>query len=89
MKKIIILGIIIIGMLVCLTGCSSKSEAETLENNRLVTIYEQENYRILVDTRTNVEYLQYKQNGSFRRGGCGGLTVMLNQDGTPLLYGGE
>lgn len=88
MKKIIILGIIIIGMLVCLTGCS-KSEAETLENNRLITIYEQENYRILVDTRTNVEYLQYKQDGGFKCGGCGGLTVMFNQDGTPLLYGGE
>ncbi len=82
MKNKIILGIILIVILLGLSGCSTESEAETEKiQNRLVRIYRDYNYQILVDTRTNVEYMSYH--------GAGGLIMLVNQDGTPLLYGGE
>lgn len=40
-------------------------------------------YTIVVDKETRVMYLM------FRAGYKGGLTVMLNPDGTPMLWEGE
>ena len=37
--------------------------------------------RIVVDKKTGVQYLWYEADG-----GKGGLTVLLNSDGKPLLY---
>lgn len=61
----------LIGMLLC--GCS-----ETHTNGRFVVV---QNFglthSILVDTETNVLYLRFNR----------GITVLLNADGTPMLWG--
>ena len=83
MKKIII-SLVLALMLVGLTGCTdSMSETE----RRFKQAYKEHNanysWEVIYDTETKVMYLHddmYK---------CGGLTVLVDQDGTPLLYGGE
>lgn len=61
----------IVGILLC--GCSGSSS-----NSRFIVV---ENYGItrsvLVDTETNVLYLRFDR----------GITVLLNADGTPMLWG--
>lgn len=86
MKNKIILGIILIGLLFCLSGCSySRMNKHNLEyeSDTFITVVE-EGYvdnefvrtTIIIDKRTGIQYLN-------------GKVVLLNQDGTPLLYGGE
>lgn len=82
MKNKIIFGILLIALLFSLSGCSSEFKTEEVPK-RLVKVYNDYNYQIIVDTRTNVEYL------ICRRDSGTALTVLVNQDGTPLLYGGE
>lgn len=41
-------------------------------------------YAILVDKETKVCYLEYKRQSGYA--GFGGLSVMLNADGTPKLW---
>ena len=85
MKNKIILGIILTAIMFCLCGCSSESVAET--ERRFVDIggigFGGNETCIIVDKTTNVQYLFFKS------GYGGGLTPLLNADGTPLLYGGE
>lgn len=81
MKNKIILGIILIALLFCLSGCS-ESTAQA-QQERFVRIYYNYPCIVFVDTKTNVEYLYYDYDNG------GGLTMLVNQDGTPLLYGGE
>ena len=61
----------IVGMLLC--GCSGSPS-----NSRFIKV---ENYGIdryvLVDTETNVLYLRFDR----------GITVLLNADGSPMLWG--
>lgn len=95
MKNKIILGIILIGIMFMLTGCSvSNYYGETKEfkdetNDRFITIKEWQDshwYKFIIryDKETNVEYLfAYYDNR------ISGITPLLNADGTPLLYGGE
>lgn len=82
MKKIIILGIIIIGMLVCLTGCSSESEAET--ERRFIKVSDENSFNIYYDKETKVMYAISDSSYNY-----GTVTLLVNADGTPLLYGGE
>lgn len=69
--KKLIVCVALIGMLLC--GCSGSSS-----NSRFIKV---ENYGIdryvLVDTETNVLYLRFNR----------GITVLLNADGTPMLWG--
>ncbi len=44
-------------------------------------------FKVLVDKETRVMYLLYDSNDG--RYSIGGLTVMLNADGSPMLYEGE
>lgn len=86
MKKII-LGLCI-GATLGLCGCSVPTNYTTqyvLENpstNYFETILRDmvNNVSILRDKYTNVLYIKY------HAGYKGGLTVMLNTDGTPMLY---
>ena len=73
MKKIFIL------LLLCifLTGCAAAPSHPEYEG-RLITIYRDMYYNIMVDTQTRVCYFQYSH----------GLSVMLNTDGSPVLYDG-
>lgn len=69
--KKLIVCVALIGILLC--GCSGSSS-----NRRFIKV---ENYGIdryvLVDTETNVLYLRFDR----------GITVLLNADGTPMLWG--
>lgn len=69
--KKLIVCVALIGMLLC--GCSGSSS-----NRRFIKV---ENYGttryVLVDTETNVLYLRFDR----------GITVLLNADGTPMLWG--
>lgn len=76
MKKLIVCATIV-GMLLC--GCGASSSAM---NGRFVTVEEDVYYSILVDTETNVMYLKF-DTGGYRYG----ITVLMNADGTPMLWG--
>lgn len=69
--KKLIVCVAIVGMLLC--GCS-----ESASSSRFIVV---ENYGItrsvLVDTETNVLYLRFDR----------GITVLLNADGSPMLWG--
>lgn len=68
------------------TGCGM-NKAPSYENDtgRLVVVYSQDNGEeyILVDKETRVMYLWC------HLGNGGGLTVMLNPDGTPMTWKGD
>ena len=88
MKKIIISLLIIIG--ITLTGWLLKDVTISnnyAENERFIKIYNQssmnDSFRIYYDKETKVMYLIsdiYK---------VGGITVLVDKDGKPLLYGEE
>lgn len=87
MKKIIISLLIIIGIV--LTGWLLKDV--TIQNvnatdNRFILIYNQssnDGFRIYYDKKTKVMYLV----SDIYKGG--GITVLVDKDGKPLLYEGE
>lgn len=83
MKKILIALLLSI----LLTGCGSS----VVEQGQPITasgMFERHSidgyYAILVDKETRVCYLEYKRQSGYA--GFGGLTVMLNSDGTPKLW---
>ena len=76
MKKLIACATLI-GMLLC--GCAS---ANSFMNDRFITVQKDGSYSILVDTETNVMYLTY-ESATYKYG----ITVLLNSDGTPMLWG--
>lgn len=88
MKKIIISLLIIIGII--LTGWLLKDVTISnnyAENERFIQIYKQSSvndiFRIFYDKETKVMYLItdiYKG---------GGITVLVDKDGKPLIYGEE
>lgn len=78
-----------------LTGCGLKDkiaiaveEGEKIQEaeekgQRFISVYKSDNERILVDKETRVQYL-------YRGAGYGGgMTVLVDSDGKPLLYEGE
>lgn len=75
MKKLIVCAAIV-GMLLC--GCGASSSAM---NGRFVQVESTGAYSILVDTETNVMYFRYVDGYSY------GITVLMNADGTPMLWG--
>lgn len=87
MKKIIVSLLIIIGIV--LTGWLLKDV--TIQNvnatdNRFILIYNQsskDGFRIYYDKKTKVMYLV----SDIYKGG--GITVLMDKDGKPLLYEGE
>lgn len=98
MKKSIII-ILIVAILVIATigfcGCDDKKSTNygSIDNDRFVVIQhndlktsvfgEDEYTIVLYDKETKVMYLFVKN------GYGGGLTVLVNADGTPMLYEGE
>ena len=80
-------------MLLCGCGEVPQSKDFTSEkNSRFVYVKEytygdNDSLKILVDKETRVMYL-YKYNGN-GNATTAGLTVMLNADGTPMLWDGE
>lgn len=85
MKKIIISLLIIIGIV--LTGWLLKDVTISnnyAENERFVIIQQEHNGKVMYDKETKVEYFRF---GGFNDGG--GITVLVDKDGKPLLYGEE
>jgi hypothetical protein len=83
MKKLFVIMIIftIIMILGCGINLQSKKNID-VETERIKTVYSSPYERIFVDTETNVMYL-YEGLGY-----GGGLTVMFDKDGKPLLWEG-
>ena len=81
MKKKIIAAIITATLLI--TGCSDTANVSAGQDNTMVFVESCRNYDIYVDKDTGVMYL-YIWSGP-----GGGLTVMLNADGTPKIWQGE
>ena len=86
MKKKLFCLLLLFILPVCLlfTGCSSKIENKQTEQHLMVCIddFSIGGYGayILVHKETRVMYLSHYQ---------GGTTVMLDEDGKPLIYEGE
>lgn len=85
MRKVILIILVLVFMLLILCGCSSNSNATNDENNRFVKISDTEidfinDAVVFYDKETRIQYLFIDGDRS------GGLTVLLNRDGTPLLY---
>ena len=85
MKKIIISLLIIIGIV--LTGWLLKDVTISnnyAENERFVIIQQERNGKVMYDKETKVEYFMFDY---YKAGG--GITVLVDKDGKPLLYRGE
>lgn len=85
MKKIIISLLIIIGIV--LTGWLLKDVTISnnyAENERFVIIQQEYNGKVMYDKETKVKYFMY---GGYKVGG--GITVLVDKDGKPLLFGEE
>lgn len=86
MKKIIAIFIMVFVCYTIFAGCSKQSKTTTVnELNGRFTIIDDGNLgmgycNIIVDNETGVMYLF---RGSMNRGG---LTVMVDADGNPLIY---
>ena len=84
MKKKLFCLLLILILPVCLlfTGCDAEQTSTTIEDTRFHRL-DYTDKTIYVDKETKVMYLYV----SFAY--HGGLTVMLDADGKPLLYEGE
>lgn len=81
MRKKLITAIITATLLIA--GCSDTANVSAGQDNTMVLVESGLNYSIYADKDTGVMYL-YMRSGS-----GGGLTVMLNADGTPKIWQGE
>lgn len=83
MKKLAIM----LALAISLSGCSGgnfNTEYENNENNgRFRKVYAEFSNAIFVDSETNVMYFWHTGGYS------GGLTVMVNENGQPLIWKGE
>ena len=78
MKKIIALMIVVLA--VVMTGCS-EVEDKSLWNSDFVIVEENYKYYIVYHKETKVMYTVSYNNGVF--------TLLVNADGTPMLWEGE
>lgn len=82
MKKLAIM----LALAISLSGCSGgnyNAEDEDENNKRFREVYSDFSNTIYVDSETNVMYFWHC--GYF----SGGLTVMVNENGQPLIWKGE
>lgn len=84
MKKLVIAGMLI-ASLTALLACEDTS-VEAAQEQRM-TLVESTSYGdILCDNRTGVVYFAYQKHGG-RYIGYGGICVMVDQNGKPLVMG--
>lgn len=79
-KKITV--ILLITMLL-LAGCGNKQDTDSEQGKSIVKVESSFGHCIYVDRDTGVMYL-YVSSGY-----GGGITVMINEDGTPKIWRGE
>lgn len=84
MKKIIVLMIVVLAM--ALTGCieSSEIEGKNAEKSNFGKVEENYNWYIVYHKETKVMYAVSR--GTYN---CGNFTLLVNADGTPMLWEGE
>ena len=89
-KKLISLLLVLVMPMLVLCGCGTKKskDYERVPQDRFIEIKRygdnrDGDYILVVDKETRVIYIRYSC------GNHGGLTVMLNADGSPMLYEGE
>lgn len=80
--------LIIVAAAFLLSSCNNYGElTDTPDRFVKVSSYQPEfggfRYSTIVDSNTNVMYLEVYATGQF------GMTVLLNADGTPMLYDGD
>ena len=80
MKKIIA---IVIGLCVFLCGCTSVETVENESSSMFVRIESAETWDVVYHKETKVMYVV--SDGSRHRGA---FTLLVNPDGTPMIYGG-
>ena len=82
--KRFVYSLLVIAILLAFIGCSkSESESEpygTKTTDRFIRVYSDFNNAIYVDKETNVLYFWH--SGGY----AGGLSVMLDENGKPLLW---
>lgn len=81
MRKKLITAIITAALLIA--GCSDTENVSAGQENTMVLVGSGQEYLIYADSDTGVMYLYI----TISKGG--GLTVMLNADGTPKIWQGE
>ncbi len=81
----VIVIFVILGFVALNSDVQNRAVGLDKEHSRLIKIYysTNEDYEIYYDKETKVEYLIKGKN----RGG--GITVLVDQEGKPLLYEGE
>lgn len=78
MKNKIILGIILIVIMFCFCGCNN-SIAET--NKKFIYVSSEVSFDVYYEKETKIMYAV--SNGQYNKGN---VTLLVNPDGTPLLY---
>lgn len=81
MKRKLITAIIAVALLI--SGCSDTANVSAGQENTMVLVESGQEYLIYADNDTGVMYLYITISTG------GGLTVMLNADGTPKIWQGE
>lgn len=82
MKKAIVLLLILLMLMGC--GKTTRTENKSGKNKRFVTIETGPTYMIMADRETRVMYAV--SNGMYN---CGTFTLLVDKDGSPLLWDGE
>ena len=82
MKKVMAILLILLMLVGC--GKTKKDESESGLGKRFVTIETAWTYLIVADRETGVMYAV--SNGMYN---CGTFTLLVDKDGSPLLWDGE
>lgn len=82
MKKFISLVLALV-LIFALVGCTGTSSDKETTSDRFVRVYSEYSSCIYVDSETNVMYFWH--SGVY----SGGLSVMLDENGDPLLWEGD
>lgn len=80
--RLISLALVVAMVGIALTGCTTTTDAEAPNpfSDRFVEVYAGHYQKVIVDKETGVCYLWHTY------GYGGGLTVLLDEDGSPLTY---
>lgn len=80
---VIIFGAILVLIILFNIGEENKKNQKNFFSfdDRFKTVEEDGTHKIIVDTETNVLYLEYETTGNKY-----GITVLLNSDGAPMLF---
>lgn len=82
MKKVIAILLILLMLVGC--GKTTRAESESDKNKRFVTIETAWTYLVVADRETGVMYAV--SNGVYN---CGTFTLLVDEDGNPLIWDGE